>query len=68
MKTLLINGYSNITKEGLTIHFNQKFALNGVLPTDKWYVSWDKIGKALCGDEYCEETDVVELRELREVK
>ena len=67
MKTLLIDGFGNITKEGLTIHFNQKFALNGGLATDKWYVSWDKIGKALCGNEYCEETEVAKLRERRKV-
>lgn len=69
MKTLLINGFSNITKEGVTIHFNQKFTLNGNLATDKWWVSWDMIGKALCGDKYCDETDVTKLKELRkEVK
>ncbi len=50
METLLIDGFGNITKEGLTIHFTQKFALNGGLATNEWYVSWDKIGKALCGN------------------
>ena len=72
MKTLLINGISNITKEGVVLHFNQKFALNqyavdgrGGLETDEWYVSWDAIGRALCGDAYCEETEVTKLRELR---
>lgn len=67
MKTLLIDGFGKITKEGLTIHFNEKFAMNGGLVTDEWWVSWDKIGKALCGDAYCKETDVVKLRELRKV-
>ena len=64
-KTLLINGFGNITTEGLTIHFNQKFPLNGKLATDNWYVSWDKIGKALCGNAYCNETEVTKLKELR---
>ena len=74
MKPLLIDGFGNITKEGLTIHFNQKFSLHdyavdgkGGLETDEWYISWDKIGRALCGDKYCEETDVAELRRLRKV-
>lgn len=67
MKTLLIDGFGNITKEGLTLHFNQKFALNGGLITDEWWVSWDRIGRALCGNDYCEEIEVAELRKLREV-
>ena len=67
MKTLLIDGLGNITIEGLTIHFNQKFALNGGLATDEWYVSWDKIGEALCGNDYCDKTEVAKLRKLRKV-
>jgi hypothetical protein len=67
MKTLLIDSFGNITREGLTIHFNQKFSENDGLATDEWWVSWDKIGKALCGDKYCEETEVAKLRELRKV-
>lgn len=67
MKTLLIDGFGDITKEGLVIHFNQKFALNGRLPTDEWYVSWDKIGRALCGEDYCEEIDPTKLRKIRGV-
>ena len=66
MKTLLIVGYENITKEGLTIQFNQKYSLNNNLATDKWWVSWDKIGKLLCGDDYCEETQITELRKIKE--
>ena len=74
MKTLLINGISNITKEGVVLHFNQKFALNqhavdgrGGLEIDEWYVSWDAIGRALCGDAYCDKNEIVELNKLRKV-
>ena len=68
MKTLLINGYEKITKEGLTLHFNEKFSLNGGIAVDEWWLSWDKIGKAICGEKYCEATDVVELNKIRGIK
>ena len=66
MKNLLITSVENIHKEGVTITFNKPFALNGNLATKQWYVSWDKIGKALCGDKYCEFLEVPELNKLRD--
>ena len=55
MKTLLIDGFSNVTKEGLTLHFNERFSPHNDVDfkTDELWVSWDKIGEALCGDKYC---------------
>lgn len=68
MKTLLIDGIANITEEGVTLHFNEKFSLNGSITTNEWWVSWDKIGEALCGGEYCEETSVNERNKTRKEK
>ena len=68
MKTLLIDGFSNVTKEGLTLHFNERFSPHNDVgfKTDELWVSWDKVGKALCGDKYCEAIQVVELDKIRE--
>jgi hypothetical protein len=65
MDNLLIIGYSNPTNEGITLHFNKPFDLNGGISSEDWWLSWDKIGKAICGDRYCTETDVCELNKLR---
>ena len=62
---LLIIGYKNITNEGIVLQFNKPFAMNGMLPSEEWFVSWDKIGKVLCGDQYCREMDIQKLREMR---
>lgn len=54
MKTLLINGFGKSDSEGITLNFNEKTDLQlGGLSTNRHYVSWDKIGEALCGDKYC---------------
>lgn len=45
MKEIKIISFSNPTKEGINLHFNKKFSLNGGLPTDTWYMSWDKISQ-----------------------
>lgn len=69
--TLLIDGFSNANKEGVTIHFNERTALHrGGLATNEWRVSWDKIGKALCGKKYCsiEAQDVKTLDIMRATK
>ena len=42
-----ITHYSSLNKEGVTLHFDKKISMNGHLKTDKWWVSWDKIAKAL---------------------
>ncbi len=65
MKSLLIKGYSSPGSEGITLHFNKKFSMNGGIKTDKIWVSWDKIGKALCGDEYCDTGPLDRLDEIR---
>jgi len=50
---VFITGYSNATAEGVTLHFSGKTSIqSGGLKSDSWFVSWDKIGKALCGSEY----------------
>lgn len=65
MNELLIMGYSNITSEGIVLHLNMQGTLkSGNVATKEFWVSWDKIGKALF-DDYCNIQDVSELRKLR---
>lgn len=65
MKTLLINGISKVNEQGVLLHFNKKVTLNGGLSADEWWVSWDKIGKVLLPDKYCELSEVAERNKLR---
>ena len=52
-KQLFIEGQSNSNSVGITLHFNDKTGLQlGGLRSKVWRVSWDEIGKALCGSEY----------------
>ncbi len=38
-----IISYNNVTAEGLELEFEEPVALNGVLKTNKWWVSWDRL-------------------------
>ena len=62
MKTLLIISTKNLSTEGIILCFNQPVALNNNLKTDEWWVSWDKIGKALCKGKYAKPEDFEYLR------
>ena len=61
----LIKQITKVNNEGVSFTLTEKASLNGGLSTDQWYVSWDKIGKALFGDQYYEAESVAELRQLR---
>ena len=62
MKTL-IKEIKNVNSEGISFTLTQKAALNaGGLSTDQWFVSWDKIGHALFGEQYSDAVSVAELR------
>lgn len=67
MKTLLIDSFK-ADKEGVLLHFNEKFSPNGGITVDEIWVSWDKIGNALYPLKYCDETSVEKLREIRTKK
>lgn len=65
MKNTLITGFSNPTNEGVTLRLNNFTTLKGgTMPSKTFYVSWDKIGKALF-ENYCDTDDLNELRKLR---
>lgn len=64
-KNLLIIATDHYTTQGVELEFNMPVALNGVMPCKKWFVTWDRIGKALT-KEYCDKSDVEGLRELRD--
>ena len=62
---IIITAISNVTKEGLTLHLNEKTNLkNGTLKTNKFWVSWDKIGENLF-EKYTKSSDVQKLNEIR---
>jgi hypothetical protein len=61
----IIIGFSNPTSEGVTIHLNKPSKLKGGnIPSKDFWVSWDKIGRALI-DGYTDKTEVDELNKLR---
>lgn len=62
---VLIKSFSNVTKEGLTLHLNRPASLKtGNIVSEEFWVSWDKIG-GLLFDRYADIADVEELRKLR---
>ena len=58
----LIKKINNVSSEGVSFTLTNKASLNGGLSTDQWYVSWDKIGRALFGDQYSGAIDVSEVK------
>ena len=65
-KEIIITGFSNVGKEGLTLHTNEKSRLkgsNGMATKERW-VSWAKIGKAIFED-YTDKVEVADLDKLR---
>ena len=66
MKTL-IKQIVNVTGEGISFDLTEKASLlNGGIESKQWYVSWDKIGKALFGDQYSDAESVKDLKSLRD--
>ncbi len=61
MKTL-IKEIVNINSEGVSFTLTEKAALGDGLSTDRWYVSWDKIGEALFGEQYSDAESVKDLK------
>jgi len=64
MKTL-IKQIVKVTGEGISFDLTEKASLNGGMESKQWYVSWDKIGKALFGDQYSDAESVKDLKRLR---
>ncbi len=60
MKTL-IKEITAVTNQGVGLKLTEKAALNGDMSTKTWWVSWDKIGKALFEDQYSDAKTIVEL-------
>lgn len=62
MKTL-IKEIGKINSEGISFTLTNKASLNeGGLSTTHWYVSWDRVGRALFGDQYSDAVDVKDLK------
>jgi hypothetical protein len=59
---VLIKEIVNVSSEGVSFKLTGKAALNGGLSTDQWYVSWDKIGRALFKDQYINAVSVSDLQ------
>ena len=61
MKTL-IKKILNVSSEGVSFTLAGNASLDGGLPAEQWYVSWDKIGRALLKEQYSDTVDVEYLR------
>jgi len=59
---ILIKEIEGVSCEGVSFKLTGKASLNGTLKTDVWFVSWDRIGKALFGEQYSDADSVKELR------
>ena len=64
--TAIIKEIVSMSSEGVTMRLSEKVALNGTLRTDQWFVSWDKIGRALFKDQYTDAVNVKNLQTDRE--
>jgi len=61
MKTI-IKEIGNVNHEGVSITLTEKAKLNpNGIATKTWWVSWDKIGFALFGEQYTDSTSVKDL-------
>jgi hypothetical protein len=50
---LFIEGFSDARARGVTLHFNRPTNIQlGGVESKTWFVSWDKVGTALCGQKY----------------
>lgn len=65
-KEVIITGFSNVGKEGLTLHTNVKSRLKGSegMATKERWVSWDKVGRALFQN-YTEKVEVADRDKLK---
>jgi outer membrane receptor for ferrienterochelin and colicin len=62
---VIITGFKNPTSEGIVIELNKPARLKtGTGHFKEFFISWDKIGKALI-EGYTEKMEVNDLRELR---
>jgi hypothetical protein len=69
MNKTLIKSVTNVSAEGISFELTSKAQMNGRgLATKNWYVSWDKIGSALFGDQYSDSVTVAELNAERSDK
>lgn len=62
MMTTLIKEIVNVSSEGVSFKLTEKASLNGGLSTNQWFVSWDKIGRALFKDQY---SDAITVKDLK---
>ncbi len=66
--SIIITEFSNPNKQGVTIHLNKVARLKtGVGQYKEFFISWDKIGKALI-EGYTDEIDTSYLDKLRNTK
>lgn len=66
---MLIKEITNITREGVSFKLTEKASMNGGINADQWYVSWDKIGRALFGEQYSNTENITKVKmERGEIK
>jgi len=66
MDNLIITEVRNKTREGIILVLNKPYPIReGGMASKEWFVSWDKIGRALFGDVYADELTVSSMDEIR---
>ena len=69
MNKTLIKSVTNVSAEGVSFELTSKAQISGRgLAAKNWYVSWDKIGSALFGEQYSDAVTVAELNAERSDK
>jgi len=58
----LIKEITRVDARGVSFKLTEKASLNGGLKSDRWYVSWDKIGRALFEEQYSDAESVKDLK------
>ena len=62
----IIKSFST-TPSGVNLELTVKASLNvGRMKTKSWFVSWDKVGKALFGEQYSDAITIEDLNKHRD--
>lgn len=63
---VLIKEITNVNTDGVSFKLTDKAGMNSeTFKSKTWFVSWDKIGRSLFGDQYSDAYTVADLRLAR---
>lgn len=61
----LIKEIKSVSSEGVIIHLTEKVTMGGQFRSDKLFVQWDQIGRALFGSQYSYESSRIDLQDIK---